>query len=343
MTPIQLARLFALALAFAWGLFAAPAFGAGMPAPRPHVVVEAPQLRLSDLFDNAGAAGLRVIAAAPAPGQRYLIEARDLARIARAHGLAWRPHSPAEQSIVERPGIPIPRTAFEDALRAALAGFGAEAEDEVEFAAPAATFAPVGAAPRIMATEPALDPASRRFVATLLVSAEGMPAIRQRISGRLHATIMVPAAAHRLSMGHVVGTADLRPVRIRAARMEAGLVTDPQAVIGLALRRPLAAGALFVERDLRRPVLVPRGGPVTMILQSEHLSIAAAGRALEDGGIGDRIRVANSTSRTEVEAVVIGPGRVRVAMPAADGAPSLPPTPRSAMRAGTLRQAEATR
>lgn len=307
------------------------------------MVVEAPQLRLSDLFENAGAAGLRVVAAAPAPGQRYLIEARDLARIARAHGLAWRPASTAEQSIIERPGIPIPRTAFEEALRAALAGMGAETEDEVEFAAPAAAFAPVGAAPRITATEPAFDPASRRFVATLLVSADGMPAIRQRVSGRLHATIMVPAAAHRLAMGHVVGTADLRPVRIRTARIEPGLVTDPQAVIGLALRRPLAAGALFVERDLRRPVLVPRGGSVTMILQSEHLSIAATGRALEDGGLGDRIRVANSTSRTEVEGVVIGPDRVRVAMPGSDGAPALPPTPRTAAHAGALRQAEVLR
>jgi len=322
MTALKLVRLLALALAFAFGLLAAPAIGA-TPTLRPRVVVEAPVLRIVDLFDNAGPAGARVIARAPAPGQRLTLDAGDLARLARTHGLAWRPASVADHALVERPGAPVPRAAIEAALRAVLAARRSpgsqdapdQADEEIELPGLGAIQVPIGVPAQVTALDAALDPASGRFIATLLVAAEGMTPTRQRVSGRLHPILLVPAAAHRLAAGHVVGAADVRPVRIRRDRMQPGLVTEARAVLGQALRRPLAEGSLFVLRDLMRPIVVPRGSAVIMMLETAGLSIAATGRALEDGAQGQVIRVANSQSRIELDAEVVGPGRVRVAMP----------------------------
>ncbi len=49
-----------------------------------------------------------------------------------------------------------------------------------------------------------------------------------------------------------------------------------------------------------------------MQLQSDGITIAGQGQALEPGAIGERVRVLNIASRAVLEAEVTGPGKVRV-------------------------------
>ena len=60
------------------------------------------------------------------------------------------------------------------------------------------------------------------------------------------------------------------------------------------------------------PTLVKRDARVTMMADSPGLSLSAEGRALENGGAGEHIRVVNPSSRAVLDAVVIGEGRVRI-------------------------------
>jgi flagella basal body P-ring formation protein FlgA len=58
--------------------------------------------------------------------------------------------------------------------------------------------------------------------------------------------------------------------------------------------------------------MVSRNAPVTMTLETPFMTVTARGRALEDGAVGETVRVANLASGNEVLAVVSGRNAVRV-------------------------------
>jgi flagella basal body P-ring formation protein FlgA len=61
----------------------------------------------------------------------------------------------------------------------------------------------------------------------------------------------------------------------------------------------------------RRPaMLVERNAIVTMEYRKGALTILAEGRALGAGGLNDRVRVMNMSSRVTIDARVVGAGRV---------------------------------
>jgi len=99
--------------------------------------------------------------------------------------------------------------------------------------------------------------------------------------------------------------------------------------VGKQLRRPVGTGIALMSADLGPPSLVGRNEPVTLVVETPGLSLAAAGRAMETGAMGQIVPVMNLASRLIVEGRVIGPGRVRVTSGAAplqraslaDGAP----------------------
>jgi flagella basal body P-ring formation protein FlgA len=59
-------------------------------------------------------------------------------------------------------------------------------------------------------------------------------------------------------------------------------------------------------------VLVPRGGLVTLVLVTPAMSLTARGRALEAGGLGDTVRIANVDSQAVIAGVVTAAGEVTV-------------------------------
>ncbi|WP_264185636.1 flagellar basal body P-ring formation chaperone FlgA [Roseicella aerolata] len=288
-----------------------------LAGPRPLVVAADPVLRLGDIFEGAGPRAAQPVGAAPAPGQRLVIEAPQLLALARAHGLAWRPLSAQERVVVERPGQAVPREEILAALRAALLVHGLDAEAELELGPLTSPMVPPGTPPQLAAEAASLDPARSRFGATLVVMAEGMPVLRQRVAGRVVATLPAVVATRRLALGEVVGPGDVRLVRLRAERVRPGTVERPGQVIGQQLRRPMGAEAPFLSADLAPPALVEKNALVTMEVEAPGLALTAQGRALEAAPRGALVPVMNLASRTVVEGQVIGPGRVRVAMGAA--------------------------
>jgi flagella basal body P-ring formation protein FlgA len=288
-----------------------------LAGPRPLVVAADPVLRLGDIFEGAGPRAAQPVGAAPAPGQRLVIEAPQLAALARAHGLAWRPLSAQERVVVERPGQAVQREEIQAALRAALLVHGLDPEAELELGPLTPPMVPPGAPPQLAAEAASLDPARSRFGATLVVMAEGMPVLRQRVAGRVVATLPAVVATRRLALGEVVGPGDVRLVRLRAERVRPGTVERPEQVVGQRLRRPMGPDAPFLHADLAPPALVEKNALVTMEVEAPGLALTAQGRALEAAPRGALVPVMNLASRTVVEGQVIGPGRVRVAMGAA--------------------------
>ncbi len=281
---------------------------------RPLAVVEEPTLRLGDLFDGLGVRATQPIGTAPAPGRRLVLEAPQLASLARTHSIPWRPLTAHERVVIERPGRPVPREEIEAALRADLLHLGLDPEADLEFGVLPLPMVPSAAAVRLAIEAASFDPAGRRFAATLVIMAEGMPSQRLRLAGRAHPTRPVVVATRHLALGEIVGPEDARLTRLRAERVRAGAAQRLDQVIGQQLRRPMASGMPFMAADLGAPAMVERNGLVTMLLEAPGLSLTAQGRALETGPRGSVVPVMNLASRNIVEGEVVGPGRVRVAI-----------------------------
>jgi len=74
-----------------------------------HIVVESNVVRLGDLFTNAGTRAEAAVAYSPAAGQRSVLDARWLYRVARAYKINWKPLGATTQVVVERDSISIPQ------------------------------------------------------------------------------------------------------------------------------------------------------------------------------------------------------------------------------------------
>jgi flagella basal body P-ring formation protein FlgA len=149
------------------GLFLAlPAAAQEMPAARPLAVVEAATLRLGDIFENAGPRAGQAIGAAPAPGRRFVLEVAQLAAIARAHGLAWRPLSANERVVVERPGRAVPRDEIAATLREALLQLGMDPEAELDLGPLLPPMVPPAALVQLAVEAPGFDAGTGRFAAS---------------------------------------------------------------------------------------------------------------------------------------------------------------------------------
>src|SRR3546814_11671597 len=65
------------------------------------VTIDGGLIRVGDLFDGALPNGDVAVARAPAPGESVVLDARWLSAVARAYGLAWRPASRFDQTVVK--------------------------------------------------------------------------------------------------------------------------------------------------------------------------------------------------------------------------------------------------
>jgi flagella basal body P-ring formation protein FlgA len=298
-------------------LLALAPFGARAQPPailRPQVLLEGEVLRVGDLFDNAGPRAETVLAAAPLPGRRMVLETQNLVNIARQHGVPWRPMTGSERAVVERPGRPIPRAEIEALLRDELARHGVEPEMEIELPGLIPPMVPASAFFQLALEGVAVEQPGLRFAATLVVLADGMGAQRMRLAGRAAPTVPLVVATRRLALGEIIRPGDARLVRVRAERVRPGQAQQLDQVVGQELRRPMAIEQGFALVDLGPPSIVRKNEAVTLLLDAPGLQLSVQGRALESAARGMNVPVMNLASRNIVEGVAIAPGRVRVAM-----------------------------
>lgn len=304
-------------------ILAAAMLAAGLPCEaatlRPFTTLSAPTVRLSDLFDDAGPNAARVLGPAPALGGRVIVESAQLAAIARQFGVSWRPVSLAERIVLDRPGRPLPREGVLEALRAGLLRAGAPGQSDLGFETP---LVPLDGAAQPVVTQVEYNAASGRFAALLTVTAEAMEPVNLRVAGKVQEAMEVVVPVSRLPAGTVLRPQDLRIARVRAGLVRGDVAREPAEATGLALRHPAMAGQPILLADLMRAPVVERGAVVMMMLETQGITVAGQGQALEAGAVGERVRVLNTVSRAVLDAEVTGPGKVRVQP---DSAPITPP------------------
>jgi flagella basal body P-ring formation protein FlgA len=279
---------------------------------RSHVLLRGPDVRLSDLFDDAGPKADRRLGPSPAPGGRIVVEAAQLGAIARQFGVDWRPESSGDRAVLERPGRALDREGVLAAVRGALQTAGAAADCEITLPGFASPMVPAGPTLRLDVTQLDYDRGSGRFTAILSVTGTGMDPINLRIAGEADDTVALPVASARLPVGTVLAAEDVRMARVRVSTLHGDVAHAMADVVGMQLRHPSIPGQPLARGDLTRPASVQRGAAVRVGLDAAGLTLSAQGIAMESGATGERIRVMNATTRAVLEAEVVGPGQVRV-------------------------------
>lgn len=100
-------------------------------------------------------------------------------------------------------------------------------------------------------------------------------------------------------------TADALRIESRdIASLSMGYVSSTNEAIGRSLRRPVAPGAALTPDALAVTKLIRRGALITLVGKSGGLEVRAQGKAMADGGNGERISVENLSSRRVVQGVV---------------------------------------
>jgi flagellar basal body P-ring formation protein FlgA len=292
---------------------------------RSMTTLHGPIVYLRDLFDDAGAGADRVLGPGPEPGGRIVVEAAQLNAIARQFNVAWRSVSAADRAVLEWPGRPLRKDEAIDAVRVALTAEGVAGDLDIDLSGFTPPIVPMEAAPAVVASQLEYDSNSGRFTAALTLTGEGINTIETRISGRIDRVVEAPVALTRLLPETVLRADDVRIARVSAATLQNEIARSVDQIIGMQLRRPVAAGQPLRLADLSRPPLVQRGATVQIELSAGDLTVTGQAVALDAGAEGEKIRVQNPTSHAFLFAEVVGPGKVQITPDSPPAFQTVPP------------------
>jgi flagella basal body P-ring formation protein FlgA len=301
-------------------LLAASTAAGAVPVLRDSVIVDEDLIRLGDLFDGIGEKADVAVAPAPRLGRRGIYDAAWLLSVARTHDLSWKPQSRFDRIIVERASLTIGAREIETALKAALAGAFAKQgpakkiQVELDNRNLELHVAP-GPRPEIRATDLRIDDATDRFTASVAIRSGGRAPLAAKVSGRIFKVVEAPVLQRSVAPGEIIAKDDIEWVELRSDLVNRNVIMEPEHILGLTPRRRIMPGVPLRSGDVRLPVVVKKGGIVTMVLETRAMQLTAQGRAVENGTQGEVIKVMNTQSRTVVDAVVEGPSRVTVAAP----------------------------
>ncbi len=285
---------------------------------RREVAVDRDTVRLSDLFTGLAPGQDREISRAPAPGGRFVLDAPTLQKIAVRHRLVWAPANLDERCVLTRATTHVGVDAVREALRSRFAEQGVKGRMEFTFdRGEVAWDLPGHQDAAVRVAQANYDPATKRFRADLEVGTKPVLAGRT-LTGRLDLQQEVPVLTRALDAGAVLSASDVDMMFLPEERMTPGTILSLEGAVGRELRRSLVAGRPLTSRDLIPPRLVTRGTLVTLRIATPTLQITSKGRALQDGGEGETVRVVNTQSQRVVEGLVESPGVVRVPL----GAPT---------------------
>ncbi|MFO1113133.1 MAG: flagellar basal body P-ring formation chaperone FlgA [Rhodospirillales bacterium] len=201
---------------------------------------------------------------------------------------------------------------IEDAVLAGLAGRQVDIRGAtLEFTGLSAT-ASLAADATLAIDRLSFQPATQRFVAVVVATAPGGAPQRMSAIGRLVRETQLPVPNRPLPAGRPIAAGDREWVAAGDRPLAGNVARDPAEMIGRLPRRSLQQGAPVNTADLKRPVVVARGTLVTILLGTPTMRLTARGQALDEGAVGDTIRVANAQSRTVVGGVVRADGQVEV-------------------------------
>lgn len=311
--PVQLAgKLLIIILALTLMMCGATRAFAN-PMPKLDVTVKGEHVRLGDVFDGLTQNADFVLAPAPGPGQELVWNQATLLRIATAFDLPWRPDSDAQVHI--RRAVTLVDA---DTLRAVVRDYLAEqdVDQNVSYKISFSTMVPEiivssESAPSVRLADFNLQQAGGTFTALFQVSSNGKTQ-NVDLRGVAERMIRVPVLNRDVRNGDIITPENISWTMEKASTMRKDTVRNANDLIGSTPRKSLTAGELIRSESVQMPRMVGRGDLITLVYNQNGMFLTAKGRALEDGAMGQAIKVSNTSSNRTITARVTADKEVTV-------------------------------
>jgi flagellar basal body P-ring formation protein FlgA len=287
-----------------------------LPALKTSVIVTSDVVRIGDLVENAGPVADIPIFRAPDLGTTGEVATDRILDAIRPHQLIGIDTRGLADVIVTHASRAIPAREIADRIAQALAGqYGFDDAHNI--------LVNLDGGVRTLEVEPsatgelrvialAYDPRSMRFDVTFDLP-DSVELRRQgaRYTGTATETVDAIAVDRTVESGEVLKTSDLTVLKRPKAQADS-VLTDANAVAGLAARHELRPGQPLAAADVMKPQIVLRNDSVTIVFQAPGVTLTLRGQAQDAGALGDTISVVNTESKRVIQAVVSGPDRVMV-------------------------------
>ena len=277
------------------------------------VTVIAPEVTLGDVLTDAGnASGVRV-APSPAPGERMVLSAGVIGRVATDNGVDWENPYNLNGVAVTRAGKPVSRAAITKAIGEAIQAQGNGGQKTVQLSATQGTlYVPVDTADAVEVADLAYDRGTGMFTASVSVPSEGGRTASVTVTGRAIDVISIPVLSRPLARGDMITKNDIDWAQISPSQAQGSVIMNDKDLIGKAARRPLRPDLPIREGDVQEPILIGKNTLVTVVAATPNLTLTTIGRSLDDGSAGDVIRVMNTQTHKIVQGTVLSSNEVRV-------------------------------
>ena len=122
----------------------------------------------------------------------------------------------------------------------------------------------------------------------------------------------VVVAQRPLARGAILEAQDIDWRERDVGTLTQGYLTEPEQALGSKLTRPVSIDQVLTPNHLERAPVVRKGDHVVISAGGASLSVRMPGEALQDGAIGEQVRVRNLSSQRIIKARISGPGQVVV-------------------------------
>lgn len=287
-----------------------PAHAVGL---RDSAIISGSNIKLGDIFYDLPRDEARILGVAPRPGQEMTLNARTLMKIAIAMDLPWRPINKAEHIVLKREATIIEYDQIKETIHTALYDEGVLGQYDVTIPAEyRQIILPADQPAQMSVTSLEVDTRANTFNITVAAPSADNPIHHIRIRGRMESVIDVPVLRDNLQHGRIIRESDIEMIRLKDRGISRNTVLDAKSMVGMTARRVVLAGRPLQKTDLIAPQIVSRGELVTMFLNYNGMRLTTQVKALENGSMGDVIRVVNTESNEGLQAIVTGTRAVQV-------------------------------
>jgi len=276
--------------------------------------VDGRTITLGDLFDGTGAKADIIVLNAPAPGKSKNITGYDLQRLATKYELEWEKPDYLKRVSITRFAQTISSKEIQQLIQGLAVDAGADPDSQIRFfGRNSGIVVPLDASVDDIGFENfSLSDRGDRFSATLLVPSGTDVPTKLNLNGVIEEVREIPVFNSSIMPGEIIRAKDLHWIKYPAKRLNGRVILSSQQLVGMTVKRPGKTDKPISSSDITPPIAVAKGDAVTMTVRSRAMILSAGGKALENGGIGDTIRVINSKTRLTVDARIIRTGQVEI-------------------------------
>jgi flagella basal body P-ring formation protein FlgA len=141
---------------------------------------------------------------------------------------------------------------------------------------------------------------------------EGTLVRKVPVSGKVSLERVVVRTTRSIVAGQTIEEQDLTVVKERLFDSGKDLLMNKRDAAGKRAIRSIDAGQLVDRKMLEAPPLVKKGERVRIEASGGQIRVTALGRVLQDGRVGEQVKVMNLMSGKEIHATVTGAGAVAV-------------------------------